>query len=412
MTFYSRRLPSHILLTALLLFFCFVGSQDIDAQTLSVFSSERQTFVTLINSYRTQNGLPPLHVSVSLTNAAKWMSGDMVASNRFSHTDSYGRDPFARINAFSYGYSTWKGENITSGNGTASAAFERWKNSPEHNQNMLDANYKVIGVGRVYWGMSAYKYYWTTDFGGYVNQALSGRGLLAMPTPIPTPTPTPTPVATPTPIPTPIPTPTPMPTPTPILLALAMQRRRGLLKSAQDEEKEDVQIRAKAAEKCLHTFLDNLKSKEQSYRRAAFFCYALGGIVLLAVAGIGVWLMSIIASRDMTLPTVIYSVFCVNLIIRIIIALSKYAFTLGKSFMVESVRISDRIHAISLGKLYLSAVKESADWSEVKEVLQHWNINSGSSFITQDTAQFDPKIGEVPMEFAKLISTLCEKMKK
>ena len=223
MTLRSRILLSPILLTGLLLLFCFVTAQDADAQAIPVLNSEEQAFVTLINNYRTQNGLAPLQVSVTLTNAAKWMSGDMAASNYFSHTDSYGRDPVARMAAFGYSYATWKGENIAAGNGTAADTFTQWKNSPEHNQNMLNPSYTVIGVGRVYWGFSTYKYYWTTDFGGYVDRVLSGvtptptPTPIATPTPIPTPTPTPTPrpTVTPTPTPTPIPTPTPLPTPTP-----------------------------------------------------------------------------------------------------------------------------------------------------------------------------------------------------
>ena len=56
--------------------------------------SEEQAFLTLINSYRTQNGLGTLSLNTQLNNAADWMSVDMGANNYFSHTDSLGRDPF------------------------------------------------------------------------------------------------------------------------------------------------------------------------------------------------------------------------------------------------------------------------------------------------------------------------------
>ncbi|WP_090808310.1 hypothetical protein [Paenibacillus sp. 276b] len=60
--------------------------------------------------------------------------------------------------------------------------------------------------------------------------------------------------------------------------------------------------------------------------------------------------------------------------------------------MVESLRNADRIHAISFGEFYLKTYGEKADWNEIKEAFQHWNIDKGSSFITQSTTEYDPKI--------------------
>ena len=37
---------------------------------------------------------------------------------------------------------------------------------------MLNPNYKVIGIGRAYSASSAYRNYWTTDFGGYVDRTI------------------------------------------------------------------------------------------------------------------------------------------------------------------------------------------------------------------------------------------------
>jgi hypothetical protein len=38
---------------------------------------------------------------------------------------------------------------------------------------MLSANFRVIGIGRAYNGNSSYGWYWTTDFGGYVDQVIN-----------------------------------------------------------------------------------------------------------------------------------------------------------------------------------------------------------------------------------------------
>lgn len=156
------------LVTAALLAPIMAPSSALAAVTLD---SEEAAFCGLINSYRATQGLPALMVSEALTAASEWHSTDMATKNYFSHTDSTGRDPFQRMTAFGYGYSTYRGENIAAGNATAQATFDQWKNSAGHNANMLNANYKVIGIGKATNTTSTYKNYWTTDFGGVVDGA-------------------------------------------------------------------------------------------------------------------------------------------------------------------------------------------------------------------------------------------------
>lgn len=174
--------------------------------------TEEQAFLTLINNYRSQNGLSTLTVDTKLQDASEWMSVDMGVNAYFSHTDSLGRDPFVRMSAFGYNYNTWKGENLAAGTSSAQTAFDLWRNSPGHNSNMLGSNYNAIGVARAQTVGSPYGWYWTTDFGGYVSSPFppqSSATPTPSPTAAPTATPTPAPTATPTPAPTASPTPTP-----------------------------------------------------------------------------------------------------------------------------------------------------------------------------------------------------------
>jgi hypothetical protein len=73
-------------------------------------------------------------------------------------------------------------------------------------------------------------------------------------------------------------------------------------------------------------------------------------------------------------------------------ACSKYAFSLGKAYTSESLKAADRIHAISFGQFYLRAFGEHVNWTELKEVFQHWNIDRSSTFSNLDAAQIDPQI--------------------
>jgi uncharacterized protein YkwD len=126
--------------------------------------AEEADCLARINAYRTENNLPPLTVSTGLLHTAKWLSGDMAAKGYFSHTDSLGRDLTARLQAFGVTGNTSWGENIAAGNADAAETFLQWKNSPDHNANMLRSAFTTIGIGRAQ-GAAPYTWYWTTDFG-------------------------------------------------------------------------------------------------------------------------------------------------------------------------------------------------------------------------------------------------------
>jgi uncharacterized protein (TIGR03437 family) len=160
----------------LTLFIFLTAAAPLASAQTPTLDAEELAFVTLINNYRAQNGLGALKVSIAMTNASEWMSADMGQKNYFSHTDSLGRDPFSRMAAFGYAYNAWKGENIAAGYADAANTFNQWKNSPGHNQNMLSPNYTVIGIARAYNGSSTYRWYWTNNFGGYVDATLSTGG--------------------------------------------------------------------------------------------------------------------------------------------------------------------------------------------------------------------------------------------
>lgn len=145
----------------------------VSAQSLD---TEQLAFLTLINNYRAQNGAGPLQVSATLQASSQWMSTDLATNGYFSHTDTLGRDAFTRMAAFGYGYNTYKGENIAGGNSTAQATFSQWQNSDGHRANMLNSAYTVIGIGRAYNPSSPYRWYWTTDFGGYTDQTIPLTG--------------------------------------------------------------------------------------------------------------------------------------------------------------------------------------------------------------------------------------------
>jgi uncharacterized protein YkwD len=137
--------------------------------------SEERLMVDMINEYRKEHGLGPLQKSITLTRAADWMTKDMATNNIFGHTDSLGRGPGERIGSFGYPNRYYRGENLAAGFGDAKTTLKQWKDSPSHNAAMLHPKFKAIGISRYRHESSQYKWYWASDFGGFVDKTFEAE---------------------------------------------------------------------------------------------------------------------------------------------------------------------------------------------------------------------------------------------
>ncbi|MFD9792457.1 CAP domain-containing protein [Streptomyces sp. NPDC059070] len=118
------------------------------------------TVVSLVNQQRAQAGCSPLKADASLAALATAFSDDMAARGFFDHTDPDGKSPWDR--AAKAGIGNLGGENIARGQADAKAVMEAWMNSPGHRANILNCDYKTLGVG-VHFGEGGP--WWTQDFG-------------------------------------------------------------------------------------------------------------------------------------------------------------------------------------------------------------------------------------------------------
>lgn len=109
---------------------------------------QEQEFLKLINDYRASNGAGPLTLSKELKKPAEWYSNEQ-AKNYLdgTHNDALGRTPEQRYVDCGVTIKSSDAENKLYGDATAADAFNTWKNSPGHNENMLDPNSKQIGIG-------------------------------------------------------------------------------------------------------------------------------------------------------------------------------------------------------------------------------------------------------------------------
>lgn len=147
----------------------------------------------LINDYREEEGLKPLLVSNAASLAAKRHSEDMARYGFIDHESQQSAyfEPGAsfdeRLAESGYDHDVARSENIAAG-ADAEQTFEGWKESPEHEENMLDPDMAVVGIGLTRTGdphdtpgsgtggngpaldEGGHGYYWTTDFGGHVDR--------------------------------------------------------------------------------------------------------------------------------------------------------------------------------------------------------------------------------------------------
>ena len=107
----------------------------------------------------------PLAANPALQTAARGHSKDMATRNYFDHNSPEGTGPGQRMKGAGFlgGYS---GENIAAGNDTAAGTVQQWMKSPGHCSNIMDKDFKYLGVGTFSNPAAKYKHYWTQNFGG------------------------------------------------------------------------------------------------------------------------------------------------------------------------------------------------------------------------------------------------------
>ncbi|NYS18340.1 CAP domain-containing protein [Streptomyces sp. SJ1-7] len=98
-----------------------------------------------MNQERAKVGCSPLTTSTALTSLAQNFSEDMAARGFFDHTDPDGDTPWDR--AAQAGVQGLAAENIARGQADARAVMDGWMNSDGHRANILNCDYKTIGIG-------------------------------------------------------------------------------------------------------------------------------------------------------------------------------------------------------------------------------------------------------------------------
>ncbi len=189
----------------------------------------------------------------------------------------------------------------------------------------------------------------------------------------------------------------------------AIARHAGRIAATQEIESDKKQkIESKAAE-YVEEAIKELKGREGILLKKAGFWYWMGyGAIAIGVLAAGVFAFIGYARFQQPSPAwdlVAFAGIKSIVLVGLLLAMAKYSFSLAKSYMEESLKNADRIHAISFGKFYLQAFGNEAQQTDIKEIFQHWNISGKNSFSAQNANSIEPKMLETAFELAKAMSS-------
>lgn len=112
-----------------------------------VWASEitAKNVIQLINKERFSQGLDVLTENTVLDSAAQNKIGDMIKNDYFAHTSPGGVSPWHWIEKSGYDYK-YAGENLAINFSSAEDQQRAWMTSSTHKKNILNPNYREIGV--------------------------------------------------------------------------------------------------------------------------------------------------------------------------------------------------------------------------------------------------------------------------
>ena len=112
----------------------------------------------MLSDYRKAHGLGAVALDATLQRAAQQQALAMAEANELSHEvagtlprrlASNGLDPGAAV------------ENVSAGYASLASAIQSWKDSPEHDKNLLNARMRRMGIAEAAAPKTRFKTFWS-----------------------------------------------------------------------------------------------------------------------------------------------------------------------------------------------------------------------------------------------------------
>ncbi len=137
----EKLLSATIVLIMISISGCFLLPRKVQASSIN-----SQNIIDFTNSEREKNGLDTLSISNILASAAQEKAQDMISRGYFEHTGPDGKKPWDWIKNAGYSY-IYAGENLAIDFRSAEGVVKAWMESEAHKDNIIDSDYKEIGIG-------------------------------------------------------------------------------------------------------------------------------------------------------------------------------------------------------------------------------------------------------------------------
>jgi len=136
------------------------ASDNVSAESSRGVEAFPEEVLQLVNKERAKVGARPLRLSQDLQDAAAIRAEEI--TRHFAHERPDGSSCFTLLR----NRNRTLGENIAAGNATPEEVVDQWMHSPGHRANMLNKDFKELGVGYCRKEGTEYTHYWIQMFRG------------------------------------------------------------------------------------------------------------------------------------------------------------------------------------------------------------------------------------------------------
>jgi hypothetical protein len=193
-------------------------------------------------------------------------------------------------------------------------------------------------------------------------------------------------------------------------IILALERLKGLQLAEEEKSIDRIEkIKISVSDYIEPTIID-LKKRENKLKITGLMWNILGYLSLISgiVASLYLLFQNQQEVNDIDLNNLIYLGIKGAILLTLLLASSKYSFGIAKSYINESLKVADRLHAISFGKFYIKVFEDNFEATDFKEIFQHWNLTKESSFSTLKNDSSDLKSVDSLAELLKSIKGIVK----
>lgn len=190
-------------------------------------------------------------------------------------------------------------------------------------------------------------------------------------------------------------------------IAEVLETHTGLVLAKEERQKQEKAELVATVSDFVEPTQKKLLIREKRFGRVAYLSYSFAFLSLAATLSFSLW-RYFQPTTISEWPALLEHFVMAMVVLGCLVALAKFSHSIGKHSLAESIRNSDRMHAIECGRFFLKARGEKMEFSELKEAFQQWNIDKESHFLRQDAKDYDPQFFQRVVDFVKAVAGIAK----